>query len=59
MISISPIKFIINHLLENKCSNCKDISFCKLRELYKKVNEPDIQQLKHLENCLYFRKKQI
>jgi len=53
---MSPIKFAINQILEKKCLNCKDVSFCKLIYYYQKIDNPTIKHLENLTKCIYYKK---
>jgi len=51
-----PIKFAINQILEKKCINCKDVSFCKLRYYYQNIENPTMIQYENLRKCIYYKK---
>lgn len=53
---MSPIKLQLESVMMKKCSICMDDKFCKLREQYKKIKEPDIKHLEHLQNCIFYKK---
>ncbi|MDW5298737.1 MAG: hypothetical protein SA378_01145 [Sedimentibacter sp.] len=56
---VNPLKYSINYMLNLKCQNCQDKTFCKLQEYYKKLENPTIQDLENLTKCLYYKKQEI
>lgn len=55
----NPLKYSINYVISIKCTNCEDISFCKLKTYYDKLDNPKITDLEKLTKCLYYKKSGV
>ncbi len=54
---VNPIKFSIDYIINLKCQNCQDKTFCKLQEYYQKLENPTIKDLEKLTKCLFYKKE--
>ena len=55
---MDPVKYVLYKIINKKCTECKDFSFCKLPFYYNKLEEPTIKDLLNLKRCLFFKKQQ-
>lgn len=55
---MDPVKYAIYQVINTKCVECKDFSFCKLPEYYHKIEQPNIKDLINLKKCLFYKKQQ-
>lgn len=56
---MSPRKYTINFLLNLKCKNCQDTTFCKLQDFYKIIENPTQKDIKNLTDCIFYNKKTL
>lgn len=56
---MDPIKYAIKQSIILKCSNCKDLSFCKIPAMLQQIDKPDIRDLDAILKCLFYKRKTI
>lgn len=56
---MNPKKYTINFLLEMKCKNCQDHSFCKLQTYYNLIENPTSLDIKRLNECIFYKKRLV
>ncbi len=54
---VNPIKYSIDYIINLKCQNCQDKTFCKLQNYYKALENPKVTDLEKLTKCLFYKKE--
>lgn len=54
---MDPVKYALYQVINTKCVECKDFSFCKLPFYYHKLEKPTVKDLINLKNCIFFKKQ--
>ena len=49
----------INYVINYKCKNCQDYTFCKMPEMVRKIEKKDIKILNYISRCLFYKKKAV
>lgn len=56
---MDPVKYAIYLEINNKCSECKDLTFCKLPSYYHRLENVRIQDLINLKKCVFYNRKPV
>ncbi len=55
---MEPVKYAIYQVINTKCVECKDFTFCKLPGYYYELKNPTEKDLSNLKKCIFFKKQQ-
>ena len=53
------IKRQINYLINFRCANCQDGTFCKIPAMVKSIENPDLKTMNYISRCLFYKKKAV